>query len=95
MEIGPTRTLDCQVGGHPGVVTTEDGSLLIKAALPRELEIYQKLLYDPVLETLRPFTATFLGTLKLEGEVDQSNLITANGGIAIKPTDDHKDECLP
>ena len=96
MEIGPTRTLDSQVGGHPGVLTTEDGSLLIKAALPRELEIYQKLLYDPVLEALRPFTAAFLGTLKLEGElVDQSNPITANGGIAIKPTDDHKDECFP
>lgn len=90
MEIGPTRTLNSQVGGHAGVLTTEDGSLLIKAALPPELGIYQKLLYDPAFEALRPFTADFLGTLKLEGEVDQSNPITANGGIAIKPTNDHK-----
>ncbi|KIJ96031.1 hypothetical protein K443DRAFT_682578 [Laccaria amethystina LaAM-08-1] len=86
MEIGPTQTLNSQVGGHT------DGSLLRKAVLPRELEICQKLLYDPVLEALRPFTAKFLGTLKLEGEVDQSNPITANGGIGIKPIDDHKDE---
>ncbi|EDR12176.1 uncharacterized protein LACBIDRAFT_246465 [Laccaria bicolor S238N-H82] len=94
MEIGPTRTLTPQVGGHVGVLTTENGSLLIKAALPRELEVYQKLLYDPVLEALRPFTATFLGTLKLEGEVDESNPITPDGGIAIKPTDDHKDDSI-
>lgn len=94
MEIGPTRTLNSQVGGHAGVLTTEDGSLLIKAALPPELGIYQKLLYDPAFEALRPFTADFLGTLKLEGEVDQSNPITANGGIAIKPIDDHKESIV-
>lgn len=94
MEIGPTRTLNSQVGGHAGVLTTEDKSLLIKAALPRELEIYQKLQYDPALEALRPFTADFLGTLELEGEVDQSNPITANGGIAIKPIDDHKESIV-
>jgi 1D-myo-inositol-tetrakisphosphate 5-kinase/inositol-polyphosphate multikinase len=95
MEIGSTRTLNSQVGGHAGVLTTEDGSLLIKAALPRELDFYQKLQYNPVLEALRPFTAKFLGTLNLEGEVDQRNPITANGGIAIKPINDHKDECFP
>ena len=95
MEIGPTRTLNSQVGGHAGVLTTEDGSLLIKASLPRELEIYQKLLCDPALEALRRFTVNFLGTLKLEGEVDKSNRITANGRIAIKPIDDHNDECFP
>ena len=73
------------------------------AALPRELDIYQKLLYDPALEGLRPFTVNFLGILKLEGQVDQSNPITANGGIAIIPIDDHKkmsvfrgiDFCIP
>ena len=41
MEIELTRTLNSQVGGHAGVLTTEDGSLLIKVALSRELEIYQ------------------------------------------------------
>ena len=94
IEIGSTRTLNSQVGGYAGVLTTEDGSLLIKAALPPEREIYQKLLYDPALEALRPFTVNFLGTLKLKGEVDQSNPITANGVIAIKPIDEHKDEFL-
>ena len=28
MEMGPTRTLNSQVGGHIGVLTTEDQSLL-------------------------------------------------------------------
>ena len=63
-----------------------------KSGLTREREIYQKLLYDPALEALRPFTVNFLGTLELKGEVDQSNPITANGVIAIKPIDEHKDE---
>ena len=76
-----------------GGLTTEDGSLLIKAALPRELVICQKLLYVPLLEALRPFIVKFLGALQLEGEGDHSNPTTANSGIVIKPIDDHNDEC--
>lgn len=41
---------------------------------------------------MRPITADFLGALKLEGEVDQSNPTKASGGIVIKPIDDLKDE---
>ncbi|OBZ75958.1 hypothetical protein A0H81_04935 [Grifola frondosa] len=33
--------LESQVGGHPGVLTSEDGSLLIKPALPVEVAFYQ------------------------------------------------------
>ncbi|KAI6004666.1 hypothetical protein EDD15DRAFT_2191474 [Pisolithus albus] len=36
-----TAPLSSQVGGHASVQTTEDGSLLLKLALPRELEFYQ------------------------------------------------------
>ncbi|KAI6110866.1 hypothetical protein EDD16DRAFT_1710543 [Pisolithus croceorrhizus] len=37
----PTALLSSQVGGYSGVQTTEDGALLFKPALPRELEFYQ------------------------------------------------------
>ncbi|KAJ3503479.1 hypothetical protein NLJ89_g8414 [Agrocybe chaxingu] len=70
MDTPTTQRLASQVGGHAGVMTTADGSLLIKPALPRELQFYQALQQDPALEVLREFTPRFLGTLKLEGKVD-------------------------
>ena len=65
--------LSSQVGGHPGILATEDGSLIIKKALPLELEFYQTHALDPAFEPLRLFLPKFYGTLKLEGEVDGSN----------------------
>jgi len=65
--------LSSQVGGHPGILATEDGSLIIKKALPLELEFYQTNALDPAFEPLRPFLPKFYGTLKLEGEVDGPN----------------------
>lgn len=88
--VGTVHTLTSQVGGHAGVLTTEDGSLLIKPALPVELEFYQKLDTDPIFEHLLPFLPKFLGTLKLEGQVDKSK--PAVEGIAITPVSGHKDE---
>ncbi len=64
-----------QVGGHPGVTTTEDGSLLIKPALHHELEFYHALQHNPALASLRDFTPKFLGTLNLEGKIDQDQEI--------------------
>ncbi|KAI6142279.1 hypothetical protein EDD17DRAFT_1498396 [Pisolithus thermaeus] len=73
----PTVPLSSQVGGHAGVQTTEDGSLLLKPALPRELEFYQ-LIRDGVspdvdaatatasgLKPLLPWIPKFLGVLSL------------------------------
>ncbi|KAI6109109.1 SAICAR synthase-like protein [Pisolithus croceorrhizus] len=73
----PTAPLSSQVGGHAGVQTTEDGSLLLKPALPRELEFYQ-LIRDGVspdvdaatatasgLKPLLPWIPKFLGVLSL------------------------------
>lgn len=80
----PPHALASQVGGHAGVLTTEDGSLVIKPALPLELKFYQALLADPALAPLHPFTPRFLGTLKLEGQVDESAKdLTA--GISVTP----------
>ncbi|KAI5990883.1 hypothetical protein EDD15DRAFT_1133704 [Pisolithus albus] len=56
----PTAPLSSQVGGHAGVQTTEDGSLLLKPALPRELEFYQ-LIRDGVSPGIDAATATASG----------------------------------
>ncbi len=87
-----TVSLASQVGGHIGVLTTEGGELLIKPALPRELEFYQKLQSDETFAALRPYVPYFIGTLKLEGEVDESN--PQDEILALKPFSDKKDMFL-
>ena len=77
--------LASQVGGHPGVQTSEDGSLLIKPALPAEVQFYQAVLADPTLAPLRPYVPQFIGTLTLEGEVDEQ--ASRDGAIAVKAQD--------
>ena len=69
-----THPLNSQVGGHPGVLTSEDGSLLIKPALAAEVAFYQSVTADPAFAPLRPFVPKFYGTLRLEGKVDSSQL---------------------
>lgn len=64
------HSLTTQVGGHPGIATTEDGSLVIKPALPSEVAFYQLLATDPRLQGLNNFAPAFYGTLKLEGRLD-------------------------
>ncbi|OSD02138.1 SAICAR synthase-like protein [Trametes coccinea BRFM310] len=79
-DINDTIPLASQVGGHPGVRTSEDGSLLIKPALPREVAFYQALMSDPALAELRPYVPRFYGTLRLEGKVDESAPGPEQGG---------------
>lgn len=59
--------LSSQVGGHSGVLTTEDGSLLIKPSLPLEVAFYRILQEDPALSRLLPFTPKFHGIRTIEG----------------------------
>ena len=88
------RPLESQVGGHPGVSTTENGSLLIKPAAPTELAFYQRLQQDSNLEDLRAFTPTFLGTLKLIGKVDEAGSAVSES-IVFEPVEsEEKDEYL-
>ncbi|KAL1746596.1 hypothetical protein HDZ31DRAFT_33762 [Schizophyllum fasciatum] len=63
--------LASQVGGHAGVQTTEDGSLLIKPALPAELAFYQALSEDSPFAPLQRYLPKFLGTLSLAGKVSE------------------------
>ncbi|KAK7438463.1 hypothetical protein VKT23_018076 [Stygiomarasmius scandens] len=81
------HTLESQVGGHAGVQTTEDGSLIIKPALPLEHKFYQQLTTSDDFDDLRPYVPRFYGTLKLEGEVDQAS----EGGIVVKETESTKE----
>lgn len=78
-----------QVGGHAGVSTSEDGSLLFKPALAQEINFYQSLTSDPVLAPLRPWIPKFYGTLRFEGKVQDGSLETAH-----EPPKGGKDKCL-
>lgn len=84
------KILASQVGGHAGVSTTEDGSLLIKPALPREVDFYQHLTSNPAFASLRSYIPKFYGTLRLEGEVEDGNLETLRETPAPK---EGKDKC--
>ena len=63
-------------------MTTEDGSLLIKPALPVEIHFYQSVMSDPSYEPIRPYIPRFIGTLKLEGQLDPAK--SEDGTIAVK-----------
>jgi len=76
------HSLSSQVGGHPGVMANEDGSLVIKPAAAVEVQFYQSALSDPAFEPLLPYLPKFYGTLKFEGHVDQEK--SAGGSIVLK-----------
>ncbi|KAI9466966.1 hypothetical protein BJY52DRAFT_1235592 [Lactarius psammicola] len=71
--------LTSQVGGHTGIQTTDDGALLIKPALPHELQFYQDSLTDPALAPLRQWVPNYLGTLRLEGQSTADGLANVEG----------------
>jgi len=87
-----TIELNSQVGGHAGILTNEDGELVIKPALPRELAFYQQIRNDKTFSTLLPYVPSFIGTLRLEGKVDYSK--PQEEGIAVKPFAEKKDRCF-
>lgn len=86
--------LESQVGGHPGISTTENGSLLIKPAVPAELAFYQRLQQDHNLEDLRAFTPMFLGTLKLIGKVDETSSTVSESTVVQSIASEEKDKSL-
>ena len=70
------------------MLTSEDGSLLIKPALAREVAFYERLNSDPVFAPLRPHIPKFYGTLRIEGKVEDGNL-----GTFREVPKEGKDEC--
>ncbi|KAH8114239.1 SAICAR synthase-like protein [Phellopilus nigrolimitatus] len=85
---GALRALAAQVGGHPGVLASADGALVVKPCLPRERAFYALLARgdDPRAARLRPFAPLFYGTLRLAGRVPDAGAgaggLAALGGVA-------------
>jgi 1D-myo-inositol-tetrakisphosphate 5-kinase/inositol-polyphosphate multikinase len=81
-----THLLAAQVGGHPGIIETEDGSSIGKPALPLEHEFYEAIFGDnPKLQDfklLQPFIPKLMGTLRLMGRLDESQ---GDGELRILP----------
>ncbi|KAF9528253.1 hypothetical protein CPB83DRAFT_854709 [Crepidotus variabilis] len=95
MDKPSTQLLASQVGGHAGVMTTEDGSLLIKPALHHELAFYQKLQQDAALASLREYTPKFLGVLKLEGQVDPAQTASNSAtGVVLEQIEGQKESIV-
>ncbi|KAH9049095.1 hypothetical protein EDB84DRAFT_1261176 [Lactarius hengduanensis] len=86
--VASTHPLTSQVGGHKGIQTSHDGALLFKPALPHELQFYQNSLANPALASLRQWIPTYLGTLRLEGQMTADGLANVEGIPEGK-----KDEC--
>lgn len=86
--------LESQVGGHAGVLTSKNESLIIKPAIPTELAFYQQLQLDNNLQDLRAFTPTFLGTLKLMGKVDEASSAVSESIVLEPVVSEEKDESL-
>lgn len=73
------QPLSYQVGGHKGMQMIGQGALIVKAALPLELQFYQNILAIPALSSLRPCVPTYLGTLRLEGQTTAEGIASVEG----------------
>lgn len=64
-----TSLLANQVGGHPGVRSSADGSQILKPCLPAERAFYEKVVATNVkgFEALRKHVPAFYGVAPAEG----------------------------
>lgn len=87
--LSPTTPLSQQVGGHTGVHVTEDESLLLKPALPREIAFYQFVrdITDASagLHLLKAWIPKFFGLLSLEGQLADPTAQTDAGAVPVIP----------
>jgi 1D-myo-inositol-tetrakisphosphate 5-kinase/inositol-polyphosphate multikinase len=68
-EIEQQIPLASQVGGHPGVTSSADGSTIIKPCLPAEKAFYEAMQDAPegsAMATLRTLCPEFRGRQKME-----------------------------
>ena len=84
-DIPEFHPLASQVGGHPGVLASEDGSLLIKPALAAEVAFYTFVTVDPGFAPLRPYLPKFYGTLTLQGKVDEDAPVAEGEPLKVVP----------
>ncbi|KAL5528907.1 hypothetical protein ACEPAG_4881 [Sanghuangporus baumii] len=72
------HVLRSQVGGHPGVLASDDNLLIVKSCLENEKKFYELLaLGDERVERLRRWVPRFYGTLRLEGKVQGGDALEA------------------
>ncbi|KAG8954015.1 hypothetical protein FRC04_000999 [Tulasnella sp. 424] len=64
---GKTIPFDGQVGGHAGVMTVEDGSMIIKDSLPKERAFYALLGTHEDLAPLKDYVPEYMGQMRLTG----------------------------
>lgn len=77
------HALKSQVGGHPGVLASEDNALIVKACLPVERAFYERFaMEDPKIAKLQPYVPRFYGTLRLEGHMKEIGGLEPTGGVA-------------
>ena len=88
------HTLSSQVGGHGGVLTSDDDSLVIKPTLPLEIAFYQTINTEADFALLRPFVPNFIGTLRLEGQLIQPDGDIEQNNIRIASDKADKSESL-
>jgi inositol-polyphosphate multikinase len=73
------QALAYQVGGHKGIQVTGGGDLIVKPALPLELQFYHNVSVNPALASLRPWVPTYIGTLRLEGQYTPEGITSVEG----------------
>ncbi|EJD06201.1 SAICAR synthase-like protein [Fomitiporia mediterranea MF3/22] len=80
------HALASQVGGHPGVLASEDNALIVKQSLHKERTFYELLAQESMeLVYLQKFVPKFYGTLRLEGQVASVPAAAQQsaGGVAV------------
>ncbi|KAG8911532.1 hypothetical protein FRC01_005665 [Tulasnella sp. 417] len=71
---GKAVPFDGQVGGHAGVMSVEDGSMIIKDSLPKERAFYALLGTHEALAPLRDYVPEYMGQMKLTGSIVLRNV---------------------
>lgn len=94
--VSNTHLLTTQVGGHPGIVETEDGSSIGKPALPLEHKFYEAIYSDDTknqdlqdFKLLQPFIPKLMGTLRLVGRLDETQ---SDGEVRVLPIEEQVQE---
>lgn len=77
-------SLSGQVGGHPGVLASDDEAVIVKPALPAEAAFYTQIAEGhPALAKLRPFVPSYYGMLQLAGSAPPEGI---DAGLLAPPT---------
>ena len=58
--------LASQVGGHPGVLSSDDGEFVVKPTFHSEIKFYEKLRSEAAFSALIPFIPRFHNTIDLQ-----------------------------